>query len=85
MDGTEQWPDAKPKVNDSGIEELVTDKGNHSGAVVERVKSYRVRSCFWRSSQKGGGSGRASGGTTGGLLSARATGADDVFWNSTGL
>ena len=31
-------------MNDSGIEELVTDKGYHSGAVVERVKSYQVRS-----------------------------------------
>lgn len=46
MDGTEQGPDAKPRVNDNGIEELVTDKGCHSGAVVERVKSYQVRSCI---------------------------------------
>ena len=28
-----------------GIEELVTDKGYHNGAVVERVKSYEVR-CY---------------------------------------
>jgi hypothetical protein len=27
-------PDDKPKVNVDGIEELVTDKGYHSGAVV---------------------------------------------------
>jgi transposase len=37
-------PDAKPKVNLKGIEEMVADKGYHSGAVVERVKSYQVRS-----------------------------------------
>ena len=37
-------PGDKPKVNVSGIEELVTDKGYHSGAVVKRVKSYEVRS-----------------------------------------
>ncbi|MGZ5719411.1 MAG: hypothetical protein ACXWI9_16185, partial [Burkholderiales bacterium] len=30
--------------NLNGIEELVTDKGYHSGAVVQRVKSYEVRS-----------------------------------------
>jgi transposase len=33
----EQRPEDKPKVNVNGIEELVTDKGYHSGAVVERV------------------------------------------------
>jgi transposase len=37
-------PDDKPKVNVNGIEELVTDKGYHSGAAVERIKSYEVRS-----------------------------------------
>ena len=37
-------PDDEPKVNVNGIEELVADKGYHSGAVVERVKSYEVRS-----------------------------------------
>jgi transposase len=40
----ERRPDEKPKVNLEGIEEMVADKGYHSGAVVERVKSYRVRS-----------------------------------------
>ena len=34
----ERRPDAKPKVNDRGIEELVTGKGYHSGALVGRVK-----------------------------------------------
>ena len=32
-------PQEKPKVHLQGIEELVTDKGYHSGAVVKRVKS----------------------------------------------
>ena len=40
----EQRPEDKPKVNVNGIEELVTDKGYHSGAVLEQVKSYQVRS-----------------------------------------
>jgi transposase len=46
-------PDDKPKVNVNGIEELVTDKGYHSGAVVERVKSYEVRSYIPEKKQKG--------------------------------
>ena len=33
-------PGHQPKVNVNEIEELVTEKGYHSGAVVERVKSY---------------------------------------------
>ena len=37
-------PNEEPKVNVQGIEELVADKGYHSGAVVKRVKSYEVRS-----------------------------------------
>src|ERR1700690_4293678 len=46
-------PDDKPKVNVAGIEELVTDKGYHSGAVVQRVKSYEVRSYIPEKQQKG--------------------------------
>jgi transposase len=46
-------PDDKPKVNVNGIEELVTDKGYHSGAVVERVKSYEVRSYIPEKQVKG--------------------------------
>ncbi len=49
----EQRPDDKPKVNVNGIEELVTDKGYHSGAVVERVKSYEVRSYIPEKKPKG--------------------------------
>jgi transposase len=45
--------DDKPKVNLNGIEELVTDKGYHSGAVVKRVKSYEVRSYIPEKQQKG--------------------------------
>jgi transposase len=36
-----------------GIEELVTDKGYHSSAVVERMKSYKVRSYIPEKKQKG--------------------------------
>jgi len=46
-------PDEKPKVNINGIEELVADKGYHSGAVVERVKSYEVRSYIPEKQQAG--------------------------------
>jgi transposase len=49
----EQRPEEKPKVNLKGIEELVADKGYHSGAVVERVKSYEVRSYIPEKQQKG--------------------------------
>ena len=43
----------KPKVNVEGIEEMVADKGYHSGAVLERVKSYQVRSYIPERQQKG--------------------------------
>src|ERR1019366_1313667 len=46
-------PGDNPKVNVNGIEELVTDKGYHSGAVVQRVKSYEVRSYIPEKRQKG--------------------------------
>jgi transposase len=46
-------PDDQPKVNVNGIEELVTDKGYHSGVVVQRVKSYEVRSYIPEKQQKG--------------------------------
>src|SRR5258705_4406516 len=46
-------PQDKPKVHLQGIEELVTDKGYHSGAVVKRVKSYEVRSYIPEKKQKG--------------------------------
>ena len=46
-------PDHQPQVNVNGIEELVTDKGYHSGAVIERVKSYEVRSYIPEKQQKG--------------------------------
>src|SRR5271157_4054184 len=49
----EQRPEEKPKVNVEGIEEMVADKGYHFGAVVERVKSYRVRSYIPERQQKG--------------------------------
>jgi transposase len=46
-------PDDEPKVNVQGIEELIADKGYHSGAVVERVKSYEVRSYIPEKQQRG--------------------------------
>src|ERR1700732_452755 len=46
-------PQDKPKVHLQGIEELVTDKGYHSGAVVKRVKSYEVRSYIPEKQPKG--------------------------------
>jgi transposase len=46
-------PDDKPKVNVDGIEETVTDKGYHSGAVVKRMKAYGVRSYIPEKKQKG--------------------------------
>jgi transposase len=46
-------PEDKPKVNVNGIEDLVTDKGYHSGAVVERVKAYEVRSYIPEKKQTG--------------------------------
>jgi transposase len=38
----ELHPDEEPKVNVNGIEELVADKGYHSGAVLEHVKELEV-------------------------------------------
>src|SRR5437016_551707 len=49
----ELQPNSEPKINLNGIEELVTDKGYHSGAVVQRVKSYEVRSYIPEKKQKG--------------------------------
>jgi transposase len=40
-------------VNVSGIKEVVTDKGYHSAAVVERVKSYQVRTYMPEGQQPG--------------------------------
>jgi hypothetical protein len=46
-------PDREPKVNVNGVEELVTDKGYHSGAVLQRVKSYEVSSYIPEKQPKG--------------------------------
>ena len=48
-----QRPAEKPKVNVEGIEELVADKGYHSGALLERVKGNQVRSYIPERQQKG--------------------------------
>ncbi len=46
-------PEDKPKVNVAGIEEAVADKGYHSGAVMQRMKAYGVRSYIPEKKQKG--------------------------------
>src|SRR5713101_3010075 len=46
-------PDEAPKVNVAGIEETVADKGYHSGAVMQRMKGYGVRSYIPEKKQKG--------------------------------
>ena len=46
-------PHEEPQVNVAGIEEAVTDKGYHSGAVVERMKAYGVRSYIPEKKQTG--------------------------------
>ena len=49
----ELHPHEKPKVNIEGIEEVVADKGYHSGAALERVQSYQVRTYIPERQQKG--------------------------------
>src|SRR5713226_6324088 len=46
-------PNEEPKVNVAGIEETVADKGYHSGAVMQRMKGYGVRSYIPEKKQKG--------------------------------
>ena len=57
-------PNESPKVN---VEETVTDKGYHSGAVVKRMKAYEV--CSYHSGEETEGAadwaGQASGATSG--------------------
>jgi transposase len=48
-----QRPHDKPKVNVAGVEEMVADKGYHSGALLERVKGNQVRSYIPERQQKG--------------------------------
>jgi transposase len=48
-----------PKVNVEGIEEVVADKGYHSGAVLERVKGYEVRTYIPERNKRGSATGRA--------------------------
>jgi hypothetical protein len=48
-------PKQAPKVNVAGIEETVPDKGYPSGAVVQRMKAYKVRSYIPEKKTKGAG------------------------------
>jgi transposase len=49
----ELHPEEEPKVNVDGIEELVADKGYHSGAVLEQVKDLEVRTYIPEKKQAG--------------------------------
>jgi transposase len=49
----ELHPEARAKVNIKGIEEMVADKGYHSGAALERVKRNLVRTYIPERQQKG--------------------------------
>ena len=49
----EQRPEGTPKVNVEGIEEMVADRGYYSGPVLERVKSYEVRTYIPEKKQAG--------------------------------
>src|ERR1039457_381619 len=49
----ELHPEKEPKVNLQGIEELVADKGYHSEALEQRMKSYKVRSYIPEKKPKG--------------------------------
>src|SRR6202046_347702 len=46
-------PEEQPKVNIEGIEEVVTDKGYHSGAVLKRMESYEVKTYIPEKQQSG--------------------------------
>lgn len=49
----ELHPDLAPRVNLKSIEEMVADKGYHSGAVLEQVQDRKVRSYIPERQQKG--------------------------------
>src|SRR6201993_4762543 len=49
----ELHPEAEPKVNVDGIEELVADKGYHSGEALEQVKELEVRTYIAEKKQPG--------------------------------
>ena len=49
----EMHPEEEPKVNVEGIEEMVADKGYHSGAVLEQVKDAEVRTYIPEKKQAG--------------------------------
>jgi Transposase and inactivated derivatives len=49
----ELHPEDTPKVNVDGVEELVADKGYHSGTVLEQIKENKVRTCIPEKKQAG--------------------------------
>jgi transposase len=70
----ELFLEEEPKVNVDGIEELVADKGYHSGAVLEQVKELEVRTYFPEEKQAGKRHWEWQAGTTTGRLSKSSTG-----------
>ena len=56
--GTEE-PSQKPQVHLKGIEEVVADKGYHSGAVVANLQGAKCGLTFRRRSSPGNGIGKA--------------------------
>jgi hypothetical protein len=60
-------PNEEPKVNVAWIEETVTDKGCHSGAVVKRMKAYEVLSYIQEKKHKGAELVGQAGGATSGV------------------
>jgi len=65
-------PNEAPKVNVAGIEETVTDKGYHSGAVVKRMKAYGVRRHSGEETKGAAELGGQSGGATSGVCEPAA-------------
>ena len=53
MRDAELHPDERPRVSVDGIEEVVADKGYHSGAAVERIQQAQVRSYIPEKMQAG--------------------------------
>src|SRR2546426_12681114 len=49
----EKAPDQKPQVHVNGIEEMVADKGYHSGAVLAEMQRAEVRTCIPEKKQRG--------------------------------
>jgi len=78
--GTEA-PDQKSKMHLKGIEEVVTDKGYHSGAVLVEMKSAEVDPTCRRRSRRANGTGKANRGAASGLCKPAAD--EPSLWQAT--